>query len=110
MTMESMEALPAGYAAAEALARDMLGAAERGDWQSVVQLRRRIPGMARSLDREWTAISSRDPAQVRRLEKARIAAIRRVLAVDDQIRQLSDACSAPLDRWLRGAGATRTLN
>jgi hypothetical protein len=107
---EEMVNLPAEYAAAERLATAMLAAATSGDWQTVVSLRREIPGMARSLDRQWTAIRSVDPLQVRRLEKERIGAIRRVLAVDDQIRRLSDAWGGPLDRLLRGTAATRTLN
>ena len=103
-------ALPAEYAAAERLATAMLAAAARGDWQVVVSLRREIPGMARSLDRHWASIRANDPRQLPRLEKQRIGAIRRVLAVDDQIRSLSDAWGGPLDGWLRGAAATRTLN
>jgi hypothetical protein len=103
-------ALPAGYADAEQLARDMLSAAERGDWQGVVALRRRIPGMARSLHRQWRELRTSDAGNGRALEKARIAAIRRVLVVDDQIRALADASDAQVDRWLRGAAATRTLN
>ena len=31
----------------------------------------------------------------------------RVLAVDDQIRRLSDAWRGPIDGWLRGVSATR---
>ena len=89
---QEMANLPNGYAAAEKLATAMLAAATEGDWQTVVSLRREIPAMARSLDRE------------------RIGAIRRVLAVDDQIRRLSDAWRGPVDGWLRGAPATRSLN
>ena len=32
------------------------------------------------------------------------------LVVDDQVRALADASDAQVDRWLRGAAATRTLN
>ena len=103
-------ALPAGYADAEQLAREMLAAAERGDWQGVTNLRRRIPGLARALHRQWLECRSNDLASGRELEKDRIAAIRRVLVVDDQIRALADASDAQVDRWLRGATATRTLN
>jgi hypothetical protein len=110
MMTEESSLLPAEYAAAERLAKAMLAAATEGDWQTVVSLRREIPGMARSLNRRWASIRSRDPLQVRHLEKQRIGAIRRVLAVDDQIRRLSEAWGGPLDGWLRGAAATRTLN
>lgn len=102
--------LPAEYAAAERLATAMLAAAAQGDWQTVVSLRREIPAMARSLHHRWESIGRHDPRQVRQLEKQRINAIRRILTVDDQIRRLSDACSAPLDRWLRGDATTRALN
>ena len=105
-----LPAVPAEYAAAERLATAMLAAATEGDWQTVVSLRREIPGMARRLDRQWSTIRAADPMHVRRLEKQRIGAIRRVLAVDDQIRRLSEAWGGPLDAWLRGAAATRTLN
>lgn len=109
-TVNTAASLPAEYAAAERLATAMLAAATEGDWQTVVSLRREIPGMARNLDRQWSAIRANDPVQVRSLEKQRIWAIQRVLAVDDQIRRLSDAWGGPLDGWLRGAAATRTLN
>lgn len=102
--------LPGEYAAAEKLASAMLAAATEGDWRTVVSLRREIPAMARRLDREWSAIAALDPQQVRRLEKARVGAIRRVLAVDDQIRRLSDAWRGPIDGWLRGSPAARELN
>lgn len=102
--------LPTEYAAAERLAAAMLAAAAEGDWPTVVTLRREIPAMARRLDRQWSAIRAVDPRQVSRMEKERIGAIRRVLAVDDQIRRLSDAWSGPIDGWLRGAAATRSLN
>ena len=105
-----MANLPTQYADAEKLASAMLAAATEGDWQKVVSLRREIPAMARSLDREWSAIAASDPQQVRRLEKDRIGAIRRVLAVDDQIRRLSEAWGGPIDGWLRGAPASRELN
>jgi hypothetical protein len=101
------DCLPAGYQAAERLASAMLAAATEGDWQTVVSLRREIPAMARSLDREWSAVTSLDPLQARLLERQRIAALRRVLAVDDQIRRLSDAWRGPIDGWLRGVSATR---
>ena len=107
---QEMANLPNGYAAAEKLATAMLAAATEGDWQTVVSLRRESPAMARSLDREWTDVAALDPLQVRRLEKERIGAIRRVLAVDDQIRRLSEAWRGPVDGWLRGAPATRSLN
>ena len=110
MIAETTPSLPTEYAAAERLATAMLAAAAEGDWQTVVSLRREIPGMARSLDRQWSTIRSQDPLQVHQLEKQRLSAIRRVLAVDDQIRGLSDAWGGPLDAWLRGAAATRTLN
>ena len=45
--------LPTGYADAEQLAAEMLAAAERGDWQGVTKLRRRIPSLARALHRQW---------------------------------------------------------
>jgi hypothetical protein len=99
--------LPVGYEAAERLASAMLAAATEGDWQAVVALRREIPAMARSLDREWSAVPAMDPLQARLMERERIAAIRRVLAVDDQIRRLSDAWRGPIDGWLRGVSATR---
>lgn len=102
--------LPAGYAAAEQLATAMLSAAGHGDWETVTTLRREIPGMARSLEQQWSAIRSQDPLQARTLERERLVAIRRVLAVDDQIRRLSEAWSGPLDGWLRGTSAGRTLN
>jgi hypothetical protein len=102
--------LPEGYADAEQLAREMLAAAERGDWPGVTRLRRRIPGLARTLHRQWLERRPKDAASERGLEKARIAAMRRVLVVDDQIRALADASDAQVDRWLRGAAATRTLN
>ena len=103
--------LPAEYAAAERLATDMLAAATQGDWLTVVSLRQEIPGMARRLDRHWATIRAGDPRQVRALEKKRISAIRRVLAVDDQIRRLSDPWRGPLHGWLRGATpSSRTLN
>jgi hypothetical protein len=105
-----MANLPGEYAAAEKLATAMLAAATEGDWQTVVSLRREIPAMARSLDRRWSTLADIDPQQVRRLEKERIGAIRRVLAVDDQIRRLSDAWRGPIDGWLRGAPATREAN
>ena len=108
--IENEISLPAEYAAAERLATDMLAAASQGDWQTVVSLRREIPGMARSLDRHWASIRARDPQRVRALEKQRIGAIRRVLAVDDQIRRLSDSWGGPLDGWLRRAAPTRALN
>jgi hypothetical protein len=107
---QEMANLPAGYAAAEKLASAMLAAATEGDWQTVVSLRQEIPAMARSLDREWSAIGCMDPLDARRLEKARIGAIRRVLAVDDQIRRLSDAWRGPIDGWLRGASVSRSVN
>ena len=107
---QEMANLPNGYAAAEKLATAMLAAATEGDWQTVVSLRREIPGMARSLDRHWASIRARDPQRVRALEKQRIGAIRRVLAVDDQIRRLSDSWGGPLDGWLRRAAPTRALN
>jgi Flagellar protein FliT len=106
--MQQMVNLPNGYADAETLATAMLAAATEGDWDAVASLRRAIPAMARSLDREWSAIGASDPQQVRRLEKERIGAIRRVLAVDDQIRRLSEAWRGPIDGWLRGATATRS--
>ena len=102
--------MPEGYADAEQLAREMLAAAERGDWPGVTRLRRRIPSLARALHRQWLERRSGDLASERELEKARIAAIRRVLVVDDQVRALADASDAQVDRWLRGAAATRTLN
>ena len=102
--------LPAEYAAAERLANDMLAAATQGDWKAVVSLRREIPGMARSLDRHWASIQSRDPQQVQALQKQRIVAIRRVLAVDDQIRRLSDAWAGPLRGWLGGKTSSHALN
>ena len=102
--------VPEGYADAEQLAREMLAAAERGDWPGVTRLRRRIPSLARALHRQWLERRSGDLASERELEKARIAAIRRVLVVDDQVRALADASDAQVDRWLRGAAATRTLN
>lgn len=105
-----MAQLPNQYAAAEQLASAMLAAASDGDWQKVVSLRREIPAMARSLDRQWSAIAASDPQQLRRLEKERIGAIRRVLAVDDQIRRLSEAWRGPIDGWLRGTPASRELN
>ncbi len=105
-----MVELPNQYAAAEKLASAMLAAATDGDWQKVVSLRREIPAMARTLDREWSAIAARDPQEVRRLEKERIGAIRRVLAVDDQIRRLSEAWRGPIDGWLRGAPVRREIN
>jgi hypothetical protein len=110
MNQDQAPPLPAGYAAAERLATDMLSAAGQGDWETVVALRRAIPGMARSMEQHWSAIRSHDPAQARRLEKERLLAIRRILAVDDQIRRLSDPWRGPLDGWLRGAAAGRTLN
>lgn len=105
----TQDTLPSEYAAAERLATAMLAAASEGDWQTVVSLRREIPGLARSLDRQWSGIRARAPLQVVKLEKQRIGAIRRVLAVDDQIRRLSDAWGGPLDGWLRGSAATRAL-
>ena len=88
----------------------MLAAAERGDWQGVTRLRRRIPGLARTLHRQWLERRANDVASERELEKARTAVIRRVLVVDDRIRALADASDAQVDRWLRGATATRSLN
>ena len=110
MNDEAAPALPAGYTAAEDLATAMLSAAGQGDWATVLTLRRGIPGMARSLEQQWSTIRERDPIQARRLEKDRLVAIRRVLALDDQIRRLTDAWSGPLDGWLRGTSAGRTLN
>jgi hypothetical protein len=55
--------------------------------------------MARSLEQQWSTIRPRDPMQARRLEKARLIAIRRVLALDDQIRRLTDAWSGTA-RWV----------
>src|SRR5690606_11244915 len=107
---QEMANLPNGYAAAEKLATAMLAAATEGDWQTVVSLRREIPAMARSLDRECMAIGCGDPHQSRQLEKARIGAIRRVLAVDDQVRRLSDAWRGPIAWWLRGAPASGSVN
>ena len=66
--------------------------------------------MARELELQWSEIRSQDPRQALRLEKERLGAIRRVLAVDDQIRRLSDAWSGPLDGWLRGVPAPRSNN
>jgi hypothetical protein len=109
-TVPSLATLPAEYAAAERLAEAMLAAAAEGDWDTVVTLRRDIPGLARSLSRTWSSMHSTHPAQLRALEKQRLGAIRRVLAVDDQIRRLGDNVSAPLNRWLRGTPTTRALN
>jgi hypothetical protein len=63
----------------------------------------------RALNRQWRERRA-DAVSGRELEKARLAAIRRVLVVDDQIRALADASDAQVDRWLRGAAATRTFN
>lgn len=106
---QSPAPLPTSYADAEQLAAEMLAAAERGDWQGVTRLRRQIPGLARALNRQWRERRA-DAVSGRELEKARLAAIRRVLVVDDQIRALADASDAQVDRWLRGAAATRTFN
>ena len=110
MTEKSAEALPGVYAAAERLATEMLWAATKGDWQAVVKLREGIPGMARDLELQWSAILAGDPKQALRLEKERLGAIMRVLAVDDQIRRLSDPSAGRLDDWLRGGKASRTIN
>ena len=102
--------LPAQYGAAIELADAMLAAANAGDWPAVDALRRTLPGLARALDRRWAELRAIDPSAGRRLEAARIEAIRRVLTVDDRIRQLSDGSRGTVDAWLRGAAATRTLN
>lgn len=110
MIEKQAESLPAGYAAAERLATEMLAAATQDDWSSVVRLRDSVPAMAQALEKQWTAIIARDPQQALRLEKERLGAIMRVLAVDDQIRRLSDASSRRLDDMLRGDRASRRMN
>ncbi|MGE0545212.1 MAG: flagellar protein FliT [Lautropia sp.] len=102
--------LPAQYRAALDLADAMLAAAQNADWQTVAALRRRIPALAAALQHAWAALPPLDPATRKRLERERISAIRRVLAVDNRIRHLADPRESRLQKWLLGARADRRLN
>lgn len=109
MIEKHANSLPAAYSAAERLATDMLVAATRGDWPAVASLRESVPGLAQELESQWTAIRAQDPKHAPRLEKDRVGAIMRILAIDDQIRKLSDSSQGRLDSWLRGSRAAGTV-
>ncbi len=87
-------ALPPEYDRALTLAQAMLAAAQAGDQAQLDRLRERLPDMARSLARSWQRLNERDPGAARRLESARIRAIRDVIAVDNQIRRIESPALA----------------
>ncbi len=81
------------YREIEAAAAVMLQAARTGDWARVTRVERAIGDLAANLDAE-AAHRSLDPGQ--RRERLRI--VRRLLAIDAEVRHLADPASLRLDR------------
>lgn len=83
------------YREIEAAAAVMLQAAQSGDWARVGRIERAIGELAARLDAD-AAHRSLDAEQ--RRERLRI--VRRLLAIDAEVRHLADPASLRLDRML----------
>ena len=68
----------------------------------MTDLRRQIPVLARSLAARWQDLLIADPRAAHRLESARLAVIREILAVDAQLRRLESPRFASVGDLIAG--------